>query len=137
MSNLSEVCDRIVNVQSLDVDYTQIFEEVINYLHEKLSSGDYQLDKKKPNVSTLDIYSEEQTQSAFRGIPHGTWKYLKNIFPDLKVKMGVIIHSHLDGEMEKFLVREIPLKTLEFQFENSSDSVIDISFLFPHLQICK
>ncbi|GBM83707.1 hypothetical protein AVEN_156143-1 [Araneus ventricosus] len=134
--NLTEVCCRITNVQSLEVEYTQIFEDVINNLFEMLSSGNYQLDKKKSSMTTLIIYSEDKAQTGFRGILPGTWKYLTNAFPDLKVKMDVTIHSHLTNEMEKFLVREMPLQTLDFRFRKLSPR-IDISSLLTYLQLCK
>ncbi|GBM35220.1 hypothetical protein AVEN_175824-1 [Araneus ventricosus] len=53
MLNLLEVCGGIANVQSLEVDYTQIFPDIMNSLYEKLSPGDYQLDKKKPRCRML------------------------------------------------------------------------------------
>ncbi|GBN61940.1 hypothetical protein AVEN_156058-1 [Araneus ventricosus] len=34
-------------------------------------------DKKKPSITTLDIYCGEETQSAFRVVPPGAWKYLE------------------------------------------------------------
>ncbi|XP_055941689.1 F-box only protein 39-like [Argiope bruennichi] len=138
LSNLSEVCCKISNVESLDVDYIQIFEDVINCLYEKFSSGDCQLDKNKPNISTLCIYCEDKRLSGLKGILPGTWKYLTNVFPDMKVKMDVTIHNHLYDEMEKFLVKEIPLQTLNFRFEKSPANIrTDISALFTYLQMCK
>ncbi|GBL99094.1 hypothetical protein AVEN_64096-1 [Araneus ventricosus] len=138
MLNLSEVCGRIANVQSLEVDYTQIFEDIIHCLYSKISSGDYQLDKKKFGMSTLNIFCEGKRHLGFRGILPGTWKHVRNVFRDLKVKIDVTIHSHLANEMEKFLVKEIPLQSLDFRYEKfSAPSRIDISALFTHLRICK
>ncbi|KAF8786868.1 hypothetical protein HNY73_008527 [Argiope bruennichi] len=137
-ANLSEVCSRIANVQSLEVDYTQIFEEIINCLYEKLSSGEYQIDKKKPSTSILNIYCEDKGQSGFKGILPETWRYLKNVFPNMKVKMDVTVNHNLNTEMEKFLVKGIPLQALDFRFGKiSTSSRIDISDLFVHLKSCK
>ncbi|KAF8786712.1 F-box only protein 39 like protein [Argiope bruennichi] len=136
-SDLLEVCGRIANIESLEVDYAQTFEDVINCLYEKFCYSDYQFNKNKPSMSSLIIHCEDTRQSISRGILPRTWKYLKKVCPDLKVKMDVTIHNNLNREMGKFLVSKIPLQTLDFRFEKLLSSNADIRNLFTYFENCK
>ncbi|GFY76373.1 f-box domain-containing protein [Trichonephila inaurata madagascariensis] len=135
---LSSVCGIISTVQNLEIDYTQIFEDILRCFVEQISAGIHQIDKNKHHKPLVNMYCEGLRYMRFQGISPACWKCFANVFPNPRVTVDITIHSNIRNEIGMFLIREMPLKTLDFRFEKTYSSPrVDITSLFDHLLFCK
>ncbi|GFU06580.1 f-box domain-containing protein [Nephila pilipes] len=135
--NLSTVCGMFATVQILEVDYCQILEDILRCFGEQISEGIHRIDKKKHHKPFVNMYCEGMKYARYQGISPSCWKLFANTFPDPRIMVDITVHSHLRNEMGMFLIKEIPLKMLDFRYEKSYLSPrTDITTLFNHFLYC-
>ncbi|GIX98361.1 f-box domain-containing protein [Caerostris extrusa] len=84
LPNLSTVCYRMSGIYNFELDYTQMFEDILYHLYENLSSGSWEVDMNRQDEShesNLTLYCEGKKTPDFRGIPSHAWKYFLKSFP--------------------------------------------------------
>ncbi|GBN04830.1 hypothetical protein AVEN_1916-1 [Araneus ventricosus] len=131
---LTQVCHRMAKVNSIEVEYTQIFEEFINCIYEKIICSEYQLHQMKSGMSNLNIYCDGKRHFEFRGIPPNIWTLLRRVFRELKVEVNIKIRNSPENEIPKFLAESMPLNSLNFEFKKMfTSSRVKINAVFSHI----
>ncbi|GBM18984.1 hypothetical protein AVEN_1599-1 [Araneus ventricosus] len=127
----SEIFRMLSNLQT---EYSFIFERMP-------ASQSADIDKLRSSLPSKIILScYGSIQQHHQGLESDSWRFLKQLYPDIQVEMYFETDSQSRREVEFFIVPDIPITQLEYSFsvcKSEHSSIMEIDALLNHLLTCK
>ncbi|GBN74659.1 hypothetical protein AVEN_197187-1 [Araneus ventricosus] len=90
-------------------------------------------------IIEYDSFFRDTDIDVYDGLKSFDWEFLTKLYPDLQVELNISSYSLLMREVERLIVRNMPITRLNYIIEDSPNhsSLMQIEEFFFHLLVCK